>query len=331
MSRWIRIYIVFSFILLFVQNAFGQIQSIEEQVRLEIVKKGISEDDLRLALSNKGIDFDNLQSLSSDQIQEIRIVIEELQIQSQLDSGIGIPQDPLLDTVPENGLFSEIDSTEIQSSEETQIDTSKVAIYGHQFFKNGRNSLIEDDNTFIPQESYVIGAGDEISVGIFGSARVDESFVVDSKGSISIYPTQNNRGNVKVFVGGLSVSKAREKLISNLRKYYRFTPSQFSISVSAVRKVRVSVLGEVIQPGEFVVSGLNSVSNLIAAAGGFTDIGSVRKITLLKKNGGVQIFDLYKMWADPNANFSLDNGDIISVPTAQNLVDIEGAIRREHT
>ncbi|MFT6807555.1 MAG: protein involved in polysaccharide export with SLBB domain [Saprospiraceae bacterium] len=333
MYRCLRILIVFFAGLLLANVCEGQIRTTEEQVHLEILQRGISEDDLRLALSNKGIDFDNLQSLSTEQIQEISIIIEELQIQSQLNGEGGIPFDPLLDTIPDEGIFTSIDSTEVDFLEDLIEDTSRVAIWGHQNFNNGQISLIEDEEGYIPPETHIIGAGDELSVGIFGSARVDESFVIDNKGSISIYPTQNSTGNVKVFVGGLTVSQAREKLISDFKKYYRFSPSQFSLAVSAVRKVRVSVLGEVQKAGEFVVSGRNSVFNLIAAAGGFTDIGGMRKITLIKKNGNVYTIDLYKIWTDPQAGntYPLENGDIISIPTAQNLIDIKGAVRREHT
>jgi len=333
MNRLMKIYIALFLGLLMVQVCHGQIQTYEEQIRMEMLQRGISEDDLRLALSNKGIDLDNLQNITPERIQEIRLILEELQIEAQSQKGLSVGLDPLLDTIPvEDGLI-ETDSLQLELEEESVEDTSRAAIWGHHFFMDGSISLIEDEESFIPPENYTIGAGDELSVGIFGSARVDESFVVDNRGSISIYPTQNSTGNVKVFVGGLTVSQAREKLISDFRKYYRFTPSQFALTVSAVRKVRVSVFGEVKKPGEFVVSGLNSIANLIAAAGGFTDIGGTRKISLVKRNGSFEIFDLYKMWTDPEADafFSLDNGDIISVPTAQNVIDIKGAIRREHT
>lgn len=328
------IYIATLLYVLLAPMMVGQIQSYQEQIRLEIVKRGIDQEAFTRALAERGLTIADLQSLSSEQLQDIQIVLKELELQSKLIADRGSSPEPAIDTLPLSGSEQDTLLDTIDQSETLSLDTTRnAAIWGHHLFSNGQISLIDDASGYIPQEDYIIGIGDEIAVGIYGASRVDESFVVDQRGSINIYPTQGSIGNVKVFVGGMTVAKAREKLISDFQRYYRFTPSQFMLAIVAVRKVRVAVAGEVVNPGEFVVSGLNSISNLIAAAGGFTDIGGVRSVQLVKKNGEVKTFDLYQMLTDPAADhdFSLDNGDFIIVPAAQQLVEIKGAIRRAHT
>ncbi len=331
MSRLFKIFWIALFgTVMYIVPCISQIQTYEEQIRLEMLRRGIEEEDLRLALSDKGIDLDNLEVLSSEELQEIRIIMEELEIEFGNREDLSSESTTFADSV--EILLSPTD-TLLQSKDSLEQDTSTVAIYGHHFFRNGQIRLISDEAGFIPQGDYILGIGDEIGIGIYGISRLDESFLIDQQGAVRIYKKEGDRGNVRVFVAGLTLLEAREKLITNFKRFYRFTPTQFTLTVTAVRKVRVTVVGEVVHPGEYVVSGLNSVVNLIAGAGGFTDIGGVRSVQLVKRNGQTMNFDLYKYLSEPgrNKSFSIDNGDYIHVPAAQQLVEISGAIRRPHT
>jgi len=140
-------------------------------------------------------------------------------------------------------------------------------------------------------------------------------------------------GNVKVSVGGLDKQTARMKLERAYRQEYRFSPNQFSLAVSAVRKIRVEIVGEVLLPGEMTVSASNGIINLISAAGGMKDIGSVRNIKLFKRTGEVVNFDFYELLTKPDyrKDFALNDGDYILVPAASMLASIEGPINRPHT
>ncbi|MEL6390317.1 MAG: SLBB domain-containing protein, partial [Bacteroidota bacterium] len=306
----------------------GQIASYEEQIRLEIIKRGIDENALRLALIDEGIDLDNLSDLDAEDIDKIRIVIQELQLGQERQIDLS---DSIMDSIGIDTIGSPVVSDTIGVEISDTTVTESYAIYGHQLFRNGQISLIPTGSTYAPQEDYIIGRGDEISVGIYGASRLDETYVVGGDGAIRIYPSPNNpTGNVRVFVAGLSLRTVREKLQKTFSRYYRFLPPQFTLSVSAVRTIRIQVMGEVNQPGELVISGLNGIPNAIAGAGGFTDIGGVRKIKLNKRNGQTLSFDLYELLTQDQyvPSFSLDNGDVIYVPAAQELVSIDGAIRR---
>jgi protein involved in polysaccharide export with SLBB domain len=91
----------------------------------------------------------------------------------------------------------------------------------------------------------------------------------------------------------------------------------------------VNIFGETRITGGFTVSALNSAINALSAAGGPTEIGSVRSIQLIRGSSRKTI-DLYKFMSDPTVQFGFDlqNNDIIFVPVLKTLVSIEGAVNR---
>ena len=63
---------------------YGQISSYQAQVRNEIERRGLDEEQLRALLYERNIDLDNLDILTSEQILELRRAIDEL---DQCDRG----------------------------------------------------------------------------------------------------------------------------------------------------------------------------------------------------------------------------------------------------
>ena len=101
------------------------------------------------------------------------------------------------------------------------------------------------------------------------------------------------------------------------------------MTIATARTVLVNVFGETRITGGFNISALNSVLNALSAAGGPTDIGSVRNIQLIRGTNHKTI-DLYAFMSNPAVQFQFDiqQNDIIFVPVVQNLVSLEGAIKR---
>ena len=91
----------------------------------------------------------------------------------------------------------------------------------------------------------------------------------------------------------------------------------------------MSIYGEVGVQGGFTLSALNSVFNALAAAGGPLEMGSVREIQLSRAGKNTKL-DLYTYMTKPDAKIQYDiqNGDVIFVPIAQNVVSISGAVNR---
>ncbi len=307
----------------------AQISTYEDQLAFELELRDISKEEFYELLREEGYDPENLDNLSTTETIALKRLLEDYTIE-RFRANRGRTDQDTSDLGDLEDYEYGLDSLELlEDSLDLIVDTIPEVIFGHSYFRSDRISLVPTTRGYNPPETYLIGVGDELTVSIFGgSARVEDVLSVKSDGSVRIF-----NENVKVTLAGISKQEARIRLERSYRKEYRFSPNQFSLSVSAIRPVRVQVFGEVLQPGDFTVSAANGIINVIAAAGGMTDNGSVRKIKLIKRTGEEVVFDLYELFTNPQyqKNFSLNNGDFIVVPAAQMLASIEGPVSRPHT
>ena len=168
-----------------------------------------------------------------------------------------------------------------------------------------------------------MGEGDEVHISIFGSSQTEIHQRIGADGSIQ--PANSS----KIFLKGMTLEQARQAIRSKLASSYSFRPDQIAVTITTARTVMVNIYGEVGVQGGFTLSALNSAFNALAAAGGPTRIGSVRNVQL-SRGGKTSRLDLYRYMTkpDPNAQYDLQNGDVLFVPVADNIVTIEGAVNR---
>jgi protein involved in polysaccharide export with SLBB domain len=208
-----------------------------------------------------------------------------------------------------------------------QADAAKKGgdgnIYGHSLFTDHSLDVYRTTDGAQAPDTYVLGQGDEIHITIFGASQTDIQQRIAPDGSIQ--PT----GTAKIFLKGLTLAQAREVIRKNLSTAYLFRGDQIAVTIVTARTIMVNVFGEAKVTGGFSISALNSAFNALSAAGGPTNLGSVRNIQLIRGNTRKTI-DLYAFINDPAIQFKLDlqNNDIIFVPTAKNLVSIEGPVKR---
>jgi len=201
-----------------------------------------------------------------------------------------------------------------------------IAIYGHSLFTDKSLEVFRTTDGAQAPDTYVLGDGDEIRISIFGASQTDIQQQVALDGSIQ--PT----GVAKIFLKGLSLAQAKEVIQNRLSSAYTFRSDQFAVTIVTARTIMVNVFGEANITGGFTISALNSALNALSAAGGPTDIGSVRSIQLIRGNTRRNI-DIYAFMNDPATQFKFDlqNNDIIFVPVVKTLVTIEGAVKRPMT
>ncbi len=125
------------------------------------------------------------------------------------------------------------------------------------------------------------------------------------------------------------MAQARKAIQSKLASHYSFREDQIAVTITTARTVQVSIYGEVGVQGGFTLSALNSVFNALAAAGGPLEMGSVREIQLSRGGKNTKL-DLYTYMTKPDAKvqYDIQNGDVLYVPVAQNIVSISGAVNR---
>ena len=223
--------------------------------------------------------------------------------------------------------FTISDSTDVSKIDSiiTRLDSvlaPKSDIYGHNLLSGEK---------FIPQNPsdvaqvgshYVIGAGDEITISIFGAAQFDARFVVNEQGFIA--PTNMP----KIFLKGVSWGKAQDLIKSRFKQFFQFRDNQFSAALSNPRDITVHLVGEVNNPGSYQMNAIHTAIQALTLAGGVTDIGSVRNINLVDGSES-KTLDLYKLLNDPSGlvGFNLTDDLVIQVPVAEKIVKITGMKR----
>ncbi len=197
-------------------------------------------------------------------------------------------------------------------------------MFGQEYFQNGNLSAFRLGSEPKVPDTYILGASDQVTVSVTGRSFYNQQHTITKDGYIQ--PDRMNR----VYLKGMSVSSARRVLATMFRQFMVFTPEEFVVSVSGTRTISVNIVGEVKSPGSYTISATNSGFNALVAAGGPTDIGSLRKMELIRSNGERKPMDLYEYLNNPSSakDFFLYENDYIRVPAQDRVVTISGAVRR---
>lgn len=205
--------------------------------------------------------------------------------------------DPTTVSVVDNGASSaEISNLEkfgLEGKAAAQIQ--KSPLFGFDFFSNPNISFTPNLNLATPI-TYQLGPGDELLIDIWGAAQNNYRKKVDREGAIRI----ENIG--PIYVSGLSVEKAKEKVIAYLQKIYSgigaagssYSKVYAEVSLVGVRTVQVNIIGEVKVPGTYSLSALSTVLNALYASGGPTEKGTFRAVKVIRAGQPFAEFDIYK-------------------------------------
>lgn len=215
---------------------------------------------------------------------------------------------------------------EDQDSEQKDLLEPSRKIYGHQVF-NSKSLTFEPSENLATPQNYRLGPGDEVIIDIWGTSEDHMRQTISPEGSIMISQIG------PVYLNGLTINDANKHIKSAFsRKYAGMADAQTDIQVTLgqVRTIQVDILGEVATPGTFRMSPFSTVFHALYRAGGINDIGSLRNIQVLrngKKVAGVDIYD-YLFKGKTSGNIRLQEGDVIIIPPYEQLVSIDGNVKR---
>lgn len=199
-------------------------------------------------------------------------------------------------------------------------------IYGHKVFNSRALTFEPSDNLATPQ-NYRLGPGDEVIIDIWGTSEDHLRQTISPEGSIMISQIG------PVYLNGMTISDANKHIKNQFsRKYAGMDDAETDIQVTLgqIRTIQVDILGEVATPGTFRMSPFSSVFHALYLAGGINDIGTLRNIQVLrngKKIAGVDIYE-YLFNGKTDGNIRLQEGDVIIVPPYEQLVSIDGNVKR---
>ncbi|MGB2742311.1 MAG: SLBB domain-containing protein [Cognaticolwellia sp.] len=234
-------------------------------------------------------------------------------------------QQPTLTTTPITPRPNNKNTDEEQETADTfMVDDElfkPLERFGMDVFANAPSTFTPTMDIAIP-EHYILGVGDQLSIQIYGKESADYVLPISREGKVLI----PNVGPVKI--AGLAFSEMKSFLVDKIQQ--RIIGVNVVVSLAELRSMRVFVLGEAYKPGPYTLSSLSSVTHAIFAAGGVSDIGSLRNIAIKRAGKTVQTVDLYDLLirGDSSSDILLQSGDVVFIPAQSQNVSINGEVRR---
>ncbi len=178
-----------------------------------------------------------------------------------------------------------------------------------------------DYSPLVPAD-YVLRAGDELVVTLWGSVDADLRLQVDRSGRISI-PRVG-----PVMVSGVRYADVPE--VISRRVALVFKNFQISVTLGQLRGLRVYVTGFVNRPGAVTVNSLSTLAQALMRAGGPSAAGSFRNIQLRRGAVVAANFDLYDLLlkGDRRGDQLLQADDVIHVGPTGAQIALIGSVNR---
>lgn len=171
-------------------------------------------------------------------------------------------------------------------------------------------------------DNYILSVDDELQIQLYGKQSSELMLSVSRDGKIFIPEVG------PISVGGLSFNQARALIAERVRGTILGTEA--AVSMGPLRTINIFVVGEAKYPGAYAVSALTTVTQALFVAGGVTDIGSLRQITVKRAGKTVSEFDLYDLLirGDSRSDIHLQNGDVVFVAPLQAMAEVKGEVNR---
>lgn len=303
----------------FAQMPDEQVVNMLKQAR----EQGKSQQEIMMMLGQRGVTQEQLMRIKNNYTKSgLSGGERENKIQSRLrneEQETDFQDSELQDSVK----VMEIEKGPIREKKKNQ----KI-IFGRDIFNNDQLTFEPNLNIATP-ENYVLGAGDEVIIDIWGNSVRNIRQFITPDGNITI----DEIG--PVYLNGLKIEEAYVRVKNALANVYASLnssqPNTFmKLSLGKVRSIRVNIMGEVALPGTYTIPSLATLFHALYVAGGVGDIGSLRSIQVNRKGkeiANVDVYD-YLFKGKSDLDISLNDGDVIVVPPYKNMVSLQGKVKR---
>lgn len=169
-----------------------------------------------------------------------------------------------------------------------------------------------------------IAPGDLLHITVFDVPEMTQEVRVSAHGEAQLALI----GNLKL--AGLTSQEAEETIARELRDRKLLIRPQVNVLIKEFNSQGVSVVGEVQHPGVYQVLGVRNLLDVIAMAGGLTNVADTR-ITVKRRREAEQTLTTRLKTDDPGTssanNIQIYPGDLILVPRA-GIVYVLGDVNR---
>lgn len=211
-------------------------------------------------------------------------------------------------------------------------DSASYELFGLSLFRNATSEFIPVmDGPVDPQ--YRLGPGDELVLILTGEVELAHTLPITREGFIVIPQVG------QLSVANLTMVQLEDLLYARLSRSYSGVrrgadaPTKFSISASRLRAIQVFVTGDVAKPSSYRVASTATAMTALYAAGGPTEQGSFRAVTVRRGGRVAATVDLYDylLKGERGSDLRLENGDIVFVGPHGPRVRVTGEVIRPAT
>lgn len=213
-----------------------------------------------------------------------------------------------------------LDSIDINAENEEK----ELERYGISLFKDKVISTFSPYEDIPVGDSYILGAGDQLSIKLVGAENSLLNATIERNGAIFIPKIG------EITLVGLTFKDAVKSIESRIQQeLIGVTPI---ITMGRLKSINIFMAGEVNSPGMYTISSLSTVTQSLYQAGGLTEIGSLRNIKVLRNGVEVTTFDAYDLliYGNKNNDIRLRSGDVVLVPPYEGLVEAKGELKRTY-
>jgi len=169
----------------------------------------------------------------------------------------------------------------------------------------------EESSGTVDTRGYRVQPGDVLHVSVWKEEGLDHEVLVRPDGGFS-FPLAGDINAV-----GKTVEELRQEITDRLARY--IPGLVVTVSVRQINGNKVYVLGQVNNPGEFVMNPRIDVMQALSIAGGTTAFASTNNIFVLRRQNGRQValpfrFDDVVRGRNLEQNILLESGDVVVVP-----------------
>jgi polysaccharide export outer membrane protein len=230
-----------------------------------------------------------------------------------------------LESVTREQIGEVAERTSIAVSDNQEVG-KRLETFGSQVFNN--KSLTFEPNLRLPTpKGYILGPDDEVKIDITGYAYQHYDTRVSPEGSIKI------ENLAPIYVNGNTIEQAKAKIIERLKSIFaglRDGRLNADITLGSVRSIKVTLVGEVANPGTYTISSLATAFNALYLSGGPNSNGSFRNIQIFRNNTLIKKIDVYDFLLKGTLedNIALFDQDVILVPLFKKKIKITGEVKR---
>lgn len=309
-------------------TALAQSTMTDQQV-LEYVKKGMAsgkkQNDIVKELALKGVD--RAQAARVKKLYESQLGGKDNA--AAVESAVAASREH----VPNAESAEDVDPLMTQDVQKTansgvSLPQASDDVYGRSVFRNKNLSFAPSKNMPTPK-NYILGPGDEVIVDIFGANQSTIRSVISPEGYINVDVLG------PIFLSGKSIESANVFLKGKLAQIYEGLsggeePTEIQLSLGQVRSIQITIVGEVPNPGTYMVTSLSTVFHAMFQAGGVKEPGTVRAIKLVRSNKTIATIDIYDFLINGSRknDIRLEEGDVILVEPYQSVVKVQGYVKR---